>query len=201
MASYVSVVNLAAALIGTESRITSPSDDKVLARRAAAVWDSQRRAAIRDGAWNFATRRVELPEIVGDVAYPWSAAYRMPSDALRLIEVLSPSAGTDYQVEGGKVLCHVEGPLRIRYLVDIVQPELWDDSFVDAFAARIAWKIGKAIAGSSYDERAGEAEYRRILADAKRVDALENPPVDQAEDDWIVARHGNVAGSDPLRWG
>ena len=59
MPSYVQVANLAAASIGTETRLTDPSDNRTFARAVAAVWDMERRAALRDGGWNFAMRRRE----------------------------------------------------------------------------------------------------------------------------------------------
>lgn len=199
MSSYIEIANMAAVKIGTESRLTSPDDDKVLARRVKAVWDMQRRAAIRDGAWNFAMKREALPELVDTaVRLPWSSVFKMPADALRLVDILNVEARGDYQLEGGRVLCNLPGPLYIRYLADIENPALWDETFADAFAARIAWKIGKAIAGSSYSERGGEAEYRQILAEAKRVDALENPPIQQAEDEWVEARFGYRFDDNPM---
>lgn len=189
MPSYVDIANAAAAKMGSDVRLISPDDDKVMARRIAAAWDMQRRAAIRDGAWNFAMRTVALPQVADRViSPPFNAAYRLPADSVRLVEMLSSHVRGDYQLEGGFILCRGSGPLTIRYLADEPEPSAWDDTFADAFAARLAWKLGKANGGTSYSEAQGEREYRMILADAKRVDALENPPVEQAESAWVEAR-------------
>lgn len=190
MASYVQIANLAAELIGTDARLTSPDDDRVLARNVKAVWDLQRRATIGDGSWNFATRRDALPALADAVPYPFSYAYQLPSDALRLLEVLNDTARDSYQLEGGKILCDTEAPLYVRCLVDIAEPGLWDDGFADAFAKRIAFTIGKRIAGSTYDATMGWRLYQDAINDSKAQDARENPPIQQEESSWIEARLG-----------
>ena len=210
MASYVQIANLAGAKIGTEARVTSPDDDRTFPRAVKAVWDLERRATIRDGSWNFATRRFELAAqvLAGGVPYPWSGSFPLPADFLRLIEVLNLSSRADYQIEGKAILTHSAGPLYIRCLVDVPELAEWDDLTAEAFACRLAWKLGKKIAGSNYSEDMGWREYQAAIAAAKRVDALENPPIEQEESDWLLARVG--AGSldgfsgynrDPLKWG
>ncbi len=200
MANYVQIANLAAVEIGTEARITDPNEDKVLARNVKAVWDLQRRAAIREGSWNFAARRAALPALAEEVGYPFTYVYQLPADCLRLIEVLDASARTDYQLEGGKILCNISGPLYIRYAVDVADQAAFDEAFADAFAKRIAWTIGHKIAGSTFDKGAAERRYWAAIMAAKRVDAMENPPIEQEESSWIEARWGGQI-SDPLRMG
>ena len=78
----------------------------------------------------------------------------------------------------------------LRYLVDVTNPSLWDDSFAEAFAARIAWAIGEKIAGSAYNVGDGWAFYQSLLSKSKSTDARENPPLAQEESDWITARWG-----------
>ncbi len=203
MASYVQVANMAAIKIGTEARITAPDDDRPVARVLAAAWDIQRRAAIRDGSWNFAMARAALPALADAPTFGWSAAFALPADFVRLIE-LGPERSRDaYQIEGRQILAATSGPLELRYLRDVTEAGLWDDDFAEAFACRLAWKCGKRIAGSNYSEDAGWQEYQAAIAGAKRVDALENPPIDQEESSWILARGGwdGYRGSDPARWG
>lgn len=190
MASYVQIANLAGELIGTDARLTSPDDDRVLARNVKAVWDLQRRATIGDGAWNFATKRAGLPALADAVPYPYSYAYQLPADSLRLLEVLNDTARDNYQLEGGKILCDTAAPLYIRYLTDVTEPALWDDGFADAFAKRIAFMIGKRIAGSAYDTTTGWRIYQEALNGSKAQDARENPPIEQEESSWIEARLG-----------
>jgi hypothetical protein len=191
MSDYVTIANLAAARIGTETRISSPDDDRFVARTIKAVWDIQRQAAIRDGAWNFAGRRAELAaESDPDkVIYPWDYGFPLPEKCLRLIEVLDTSRD-DYMLEGDTILANTIGPLYIRYLVDVEEPARWDAGFAESFALRLAWRTGRRIAGSAFDQDQCQMEYRQSLSAAKRVDARENPGIEQEESSWITARFG-----------
>ncbi len=199
MSDYVTIANMAAARIGTETRISSPDDDRFVARTLKTAWDIERQAAIRDGAWNFATRRAALAAVSdpGLILYPWEYGFEMPADSLRLIEVLD-QARESYALEGNLVLANILGPLYVRYLVDVPEPAEWDASFTHAFSLRLAWRCGRRIAGSAFDQDMVWAEYRRALADAKRVDARENPPIEQEDSSWIAARYARSAYG---RWG
>lgn len=193
MSDYVTIANMAATRIGTE-RISSPDDDRFVARTIKAAWNIERQAAIRDGAWNFAMRRADLASVEdpGLVIYPWEYGFQLPDGCLRLIEVLD-QARDDYAIEGQLILANVSGPLYIRYLVDVEEPALWDASFTHSFSLRLAWRCGRRIAGSSFDQDMVWAEYRRSLADAKRVDARENPGPGQEDSSWITARYARSA--------
>lgn len=192
MSDFVSIGNMAAQRIGTEARISSPDDDRFVARTIRAVWDIQRQAAIRDGAWNFAMRRFEIAaEYDPDhVIYPWSAFFPLPTGTLRLIEIFDLCDGS-YEYENGGILANVAGPVRGRCMVDVVEPALWDAGFTESFAKRIAATCGRRIAGSAFDAELCWQEYRTSLSGAKRVDARENPGgIAQAESSWITARFG-----------
>lgn len=190
MAAKVEIYNLVGELIGTEARVTDPAEDRPLARNITAVWDLQRRSTLRDGSWNFAIRRDALASLATAPPYPYAYGFRIPADALRVLEVLTPEARSDYALEGRNLLCNVGGPLYVRCLIDIAEPALWDDAFADCFAKRIAFTIGTRIAGSAYNPQDGWQAYRQALSDAKSVDARENPPLEQEESDWVLARFG-----------
>lgn len=192
MASEADVANLTAARLGSPTRIVSlRDDDRKLARTLRDVWDIERRATIRDGSWNFATRRgtlQRLADVPAAECYPYSAAFALPQDALKLIELLDPIVRASYQYEGGRVLCNAAGPLYARWSVDVPEAANWDDAFAEAFACRLAWKSGKSIVGEDFDTAGAWKEYQAAITGAKGVDARENPPIEQEESDWILAR-------------
>jgi hypothetical protein len=190
MANYVQIANLAATLIGGQARIVSPDDNTVLARTVKAVWDLQRRATLRDGEWNFACLRAGLPAVLEAVPYPYGYAYNLPSEALKLVELIDDPRD-EYRLENRQILTNCAPPLYIRYCVDVVAPENWDEAFADAFGKRIAWVIGKRIAGSAYNDLNGERLYRDAIEQAKGIDGRENPPLEQEESSWILARYGS----------
>ena len=198
--SDVEIANLAAVKIGAEARITSLDDDRKVARELKAVWAIERRATLRAGSFNFSTRRAELASAVlgpADSIAPWAYAYPQPSLCQRLLSVLDSSSGYEradagYQLEGGpdgtRILSNDAGPLLVKYIIDVPEPARWDDAFAEAFACRLAWRCGKRVAGSSFDVEAAWRDFRVALGDANRVDARENPPIEQSDDSWIDAR-------------
>lgn len=188
MASEIQVYKAAATAVGSSAQIASPNDDRPVARAIKAVWDMQRRAALREAAWNFAIARAELPALTSIPAFGFTSAYQTPADFLRLIEIHG-FARSDYQIEGRRILTNTTGPLQLRYIRDMPEPADWDDEFAEAFALRIAWRIGPKIAGSAFSQDQAWRAYREALAQAKTTDATENPPFDQEESDWVLARH------------
>lgn len=190
MADYVSIVNLAASKLGEDDQLRSPEDDTHLGRTVAAVWDQVRQDVIRDHIWNFAVRRKGLAaEALDAVPYPWLSSFPLPADCLRLVEVLSCSSRRQYQLEGGSILCNQAGPLYVRYLIDVPEPAKWDASFTGAFAAYLAFQIADRITGDLSRKDAAWADYQAKLVRAKRIDAMENPPVPFEATEWETARY------------
>lgn len=189
MADKTAIFNAAAVRMGTQARVTDADlDDTFMSRTIRAVWDIERQSALRDGAWNFAVRREALAALAGAAAYPWHYAYAIPSSCLRLLEVLNDPGRASYQLEGGKILCNAAAPLYIRFLSDVPEPAEWDAGFADAFAWRLAWKAGPRIVGDTFDEQGACQAWRDALNAANRVDARENPGIEQEESDWVLAR-------------
>lgn len=187
MTSYVAIANLAATTIGTAARLTTPGDDTVLGRAVASVWEIERQAALRDGAWNFAMKRANLPSVNPPPVHQFAARFQLPPDCLRLIEVYG-LARDEWQLEARAINADHQGELQIRYLADIVEPAEFDPLFTKAFALRIACQIGNRIAGSSFKEELNWEKYRQALAEARRADAMENPPIAQYESSWVQSR-------------
>lgn len=190
MADYVTIANLALSLIGEDDQLRDPDQDSPAAATVRAVWAPVRRAVLRDHPWNFALARAALTAVEGVETYPWEAAFQLPTDCLRLVEVCDPAACRDtFSVEGGKILADTDEALRILYLRDVVETGDWDDLFVQAFAARLAFQIADRITGDRGRKDDAWRAYRAALSSAKSVDAKENPPVVPEESDWVSARY------------
>ena len=92
MASRTQVYNAIAAACGSGTRVTDPDDDTTIARAIKAVWDLNRRAALREGAWNFAIARRRLPALDEAPEWGFDMGFQLPAGTLRLIEVQSAGA-------------------------------------------------------------------------------------------------------------
>jgi hypothetical protein len=189
VANFVTIANLAASALGEDDQLSADTDNTHLSRSVKAVWDVERRAALRDHSWNFAMRRQALPASATQDATPFGFAYRLPAESVRLIEVLG-YCRSDYQLEGPFILSDAAAPLRIRYIADVTEPAEWDDLFAKAFAMRVAWQIADRITGDTSRAQLAERKYMAALSEAKRVDARENPQVPSVPTGWEMARTG-----------
>lgn len=199
MASDTEVANNAAVLIGTESRVLSLNDDRFLARTLLAAWNLNRQSTLREGSWNFSIGRAMLPAEVlpeGRSIHPWETSFPLPTDCLRLLRVIDYNAD-EWSLEGRAILANQSGPLYVQYVRDVPVTD-FDAACANAFAHRLAWKCGTRVAGSSFDETAAEAAYRRALSESRRVDAMENPPIEHHESSWVTARWAGT--SDGADW-
>lgn len=191
MADYVTIANLALSKIGEDDQIRDPDQDSHAARTVRAVWDQIRRAVLRAHPWNFALKRFECAARTGAVPHPWENAFPLPSDCVRLIEVLDPASVRDtYELEGRELLADTAGPVFIRYVSDITETALWDDLFVEAFACRLAFQIADRITGDRGRKDDCWQAYRFALREAKGTDARENPPIPFPDSSWVTARYG-----------
>jgi len=196
MSNYDAIANAAAITIGTAARLTAPSDNTSLGRAVASVWEIERLAALRDGAWNFAMTRAELAALTEKPVHGFENRFQVPADCLRLIEIYELRRD-NWQFEGQAINADHTGPLKIRYLADITEPALFDPLFAKAFSLRIACAIGNRIAGSAFKEELNWEKYRKALAEARMCDAMENPPIDDYESDWVKARWYGSSASYP----
>lgn len=199
MASFVTIANLAASKLGEDDQLASADDDTHLGRSVRAVWELVRRTALRDHPWNFAIRRARLSASATLVATPYGYAFPLPADCVRLLDVAG-WARECYQLEGRAILADSAGPLPVRYVADIAEPALWDDSFVEAFACRLAFQVADRITGDRGRKSDALASYEDALAQAKRVDARENPGVAWEPTGWELARGYGGARVDRNGW-
>lgn len=196
MANYVSIANAAAIAIGTAARLTAPTDATTLGRAVASVWEIERLAALRDGAWNFAMKREQIAALAEKPVHGFENRFQLPADCLRLIEIYDLSRD-HWQLEGRAINADTIGPLKIRYLADIAEPALFDPLFAKAFSLRIACAIGNRIAGSAFKEELNWEKYRKALGEARLCDAMENPPINDYESEWVTARWIGSSGNYP----
>jgi hypothetical protein len=203
VADYVTVANLALSKLGEDDQIRDPDQDSHAARSVRAVWDAIRRSVIRTGKFNFTMTRAELAAQASSSPgyqspYPYQSRFPVPADHIRLVEVLAPADVVEcYKYERGAILANSLGPVFIRYCADIVDVGEWDDLFVEAFAARVAFQIADRITGDRARKADCWAEYRKAISDAAGVDAKEDPPEQPYESSWVTARGSSRIGGPP----
>mgnify|MGYP001601781360 CR=1 FL=1 len=160
-----------------ENGITALTENSTAGRLCNALYDKERRKELRAHRWNFAIKRVALAQLGTAPAFGYSYAYTLPSDALRILE--EQYHDTDFKVEnqgGVRVVVTDSGTFNALYVANITDPTLFDADFVDAFVARMKWKMAYPITGSAAKEQQAKADYETQVKEARSIDAQEGIP-------------------------
>jgi hypothetical protein len=187
MAAAVDLCNAAFVKIG-EKRITSsgfatPTNERE--RVASENYERIRDAELRRNIWNFAITRAELSPDEDGETIDWAYAYTIPADCLRVIDVWETS---DYEVAGGKILTDTGDAINIRYVKRVTVVNDMDVLFREALSARLAIEFCDRITARRSKKPDAVAEYTGVMLTAAQVDAIENPPQELPEDDWVAIR-------------
>jgi hypothetical protein len=199
VADYVTIANLALSKLGEDDQIRDPDQDSHAARSVRAVWDPVRRFVLRKGKFNFAMKRAELAAQASsspgyESSYPFTNRFPVPDGFVRLVEVLGPASVVEaYKYERKAILADSVGPVFIRYVADVAETGDWDDLFVQAFAARLAFQIADRITGDRGRKADAFTEWRLAIKEAAGVDAKEDPPEEPYESSWVTSRFGGPA--------
>lgn len=189
MASNVEIANRALQKLGA-SRIASLTEDSVNGRAINACFDVLRQAELRKHPWNFAIKRAQLAANVTDPLFTRSTSFALPSDFIRL---LAPDPEVNYndldwQIEGRNIITNDDAPLDVRYIYNVTDPNEMDILFREALSARIAYELAELLTQSNAKKAEAMGAYEEIIAEAKRVNAIERVALQPPEDTWVTVR-------------
>lgn len=197
--SRVAIANLALTKLGV-SHIETFKEDSKAARTMAALFDRIRDIELSRHYWNFAKARRALPEAINDEPRgAFRYAYALPVDWLTTIFVGTEQPGIsladvqtydegDWSHEGGYILTNYAPPLALFYVRRVTDVTKYHALFVEALACRLAMEAADTLTASLQRWEKCSAEYKVAVTEAKRVNAIQNPPRLQADDSWLVSR-------------
>lgn len=180
----VTIANLALAHIGDQS-IVSMDDSSQEARFTKLFYQQVRQELLRYHNWNFATSLVQLTTDPVAPIFDWGYAYYLPSDFFRLITVNSfgqEQPTETYQIQGNQLLSDA-GEAKISYIADVVDENLFDSLFTEAFVLRLASKLAKPLSGSMDMSARLAQEAKYLLSEARRIDGADNS--DRRKPAWV----------------
>lgn len=157
------------ALGGNE--ITSFSDGTTGAKLCAAFWAKAVDAVLRLHPWNCAIKRAQLIPDVAAPLYEWTAAFTLPSDLLRLLDM---DGVKQYKSEAGKILCN-ESALNVRYVYRNDSPAGWDALLVAAVTVYLQFLLAYPLTKSNTTQEKQWGLFTELLRTARSVDAQEEP--------------------------
>ena len=186
MTSEVGICNQALIKVGA-ARITALTDDTKQARLLNSIYETKRDAELSANPWTFATKRAQIPASAVAPAFGWAYAYPLPSDFLTLVEVgenysfYDSDAGALFSIEidsngSPAILTDQTSPLDVRYIYRVTNTGLFPALFVEALACRLAAEACEELTQSSSKREAAWAERKQAIREARRVNAIQQPP-------------------------
>lgn len=192
MASKVSICSNALLLLGAQT-INSLSESTDRALLAANLYDSTRDDVLRSHPWNCATKRVILAPETTAPAFGYSAAFVLPSDWLRTMEVGEFGYELDYKTENGRILADATA-LPLRYVFRNDQEATWDAMLVKAMELRMAAEMAYAITSSASMADLMFNKLQQHMKQARAVDGMDDPPQELGDYPLLQARFGGRRG-------
>lgn len=187
--SETSICNLALQKLGA-GRIASLSENSPKARACSDCYEAMRDKELRAHRWSFAITRAELAADATDPAFGPTKQYTLPVGFLRLLEPDDAANDNmlDWRIEGRVIVTDYTAPLQIRYIERVTDPTLFDATFVDALACRIALQICETVTQSTSKKADVKDEYKDSVREARRTNAIEGVSAEPPTDPWITAR-------------
>jgi len=182
--TYVSIANLALVKLGQDT-INLLTEENARARAINAVYEHVRDGLLREHRWNFAMSRAELTQNATDPLFGWGKSFALPGDFIRMIRM--EALGTDYRVEGGNLITDASTS-KIVYVKQVTDPNLFDSSFIYAYAYRLAADVAVTLTGDAQKAQGMEQLYRDVMAEAKYIDAVEKSVVELEPMEFIESR-------------
>jgi hypothetical protein len=199
MANQIDIANFALQKLGAQ-RISSLTQNTEAARIVSSVWNICLHDVLRARPWNFALGRALLPKLVEKPLFDYEGLFLLPSDHLRLHRIgdhftdqnwakFNPTPMPDYAIEGNRLLTDIPAPLKIVYIRRIEDSNLFDPSFVQCLATRIAAEICFGITQKANLRDTLMQEYLFSLNDSGALSASEKPPEFAPDSTWILSRY------------
>ena len=199
MSNKTEVINRALVKIGANT-IASPDEASEQARKALLVFETVAQNELRRQAWSFAKKRANLaPLAVSTGGDDFSTSFNLPSHCLRLVSLngnwvftsireITSDPVPSYAIEG-RTLQTNDTTAKIVYVADVSgDVSLWDATFVEAMACRLATEIVQSITKNMSLKQSLKQDYVEALKEAKRTNAIELPPQTLPDDSWVLAR-------------
>lgn len=167
-------------------------------REIDAVYDGVLQGMLERGLWFFALRSVMIePDTDVDARFGLPYTYSMPTDYVRLRSICTDEAQTQedrtYKREG-RVIFSVYPVLYLTYVSNDTNYGLnlgaFSQLYAEAVAAELAYKSGLPIAKDRGTKNDLFVIKKRILVEAKRLEAVDERVKEKPPGTWSLSRSG-----------
>jgi hypothetical protein len=158
MASVVDICNMALSRLGC-TKITSIDEESTTAKACKIEFEPTRDSILRDYPWNFATKIESLARLNGEKYFGWEYVYSYPKSCLFDRKIFNEATYNSvdkqpYRIISSNInsklliLCNLDDAF-MEYTAKITDTTLFDASFVDAFAWKLAANLAKPLTGNA----------------------------------------------------
>ncbi len=192
--SALAAVNEALAVLGQDVVLTaetfSVATSNAHGRKAAFLYEGARVKVLRDHAWTFARRELDVgpaPASCPPAGDEFVFRFPRPPKCVRVCGCLGPDGrAAHYRLGASDV--QADGPVaKVVYTADVEDLDKWTPDAYRALVLRLAADLAKPITGRVSERELQENAYRDQLEAAKLNDARETDvPYDAYADDHYV---------------
>lgn len=135
-----------------------------------------RQSLLRQYAWNFAIKRVELVKVANQ-GFGEYEKFTLPDDYLQSASVYYDEdfscEVSSFKIEGGFIYCESE-ELFIKYVSDITDPQFWDIDFINCVSIKLAAELDGVLSKGESKQSLLSEFYTMAIPTAHLNDAWEN---------------------------
>ncbi len=198
--TQVEMCNMSISHLGSGETIGDMDERSEEARACSTFWDVAFEATLRDFAWPFAKKFVELELVEENPNNEWLYSYRYPTSILKIRRILSGSRKDTKDTEikfveaqdgTGQLIFTDQDEAEAECTMKITDLSRLPPDFIMAFSYRLAFYIAPRITGGNAFERiklAMWASYQKELGMARSSSADEERPDNEPESEFITIR-------------
>lgn len=196
-ATSVSICSNALLRLGAQT-IASLSESNDRARIAAGLYETVRDSMLRSHPWNCAVKRVILAPDATAPAFDFTAAFTLPSDWLKTLQVGQDGFEVDYRTEGGKIMASGTS-LPLRYIWRNTVESTWDAMLVEAMELAMASAMAYGITKSASMADVAEKKLQMFMKRCRSTDGQDDPPDTLGDFPLMQSRFGGAMRYGPGR--
>lgn len=156
-------------------------------------YDTTLQATLRADVWSFAKDLTTLTADATAPAFDWSYRFELPDSWLRLLPLTEGGilfgAPVPYERVARFIHTNLEGPIKVRGIQLIEDPNAWDVDFIEVFTSRMAMKYAMKLTGKVNYLQIAQNAFDMAYDTARMVGAIEDYPVPVEEHDILRVRY------------
>lgn len=188
----IDICNIALTKLG-QNTIISFNDETENARKLNIIYYQTKKALLREHIWNFANR-TEILTLTAIDDDNWKYIYIYPPNCLYIDKIFNISDEDLYfdfeilNINNQKYIATNLEQARIKYICDIINPNVYDNLFIECLINKLAGDLAQSITGNLELSSIFYSLYQETLAKAKTFTVREKRKVFKKKNGYLECR-------------